>query len=122
MPGQGRAKCTALTGGRNHALPLLEKAGLEAVTGAEAVGLVAGHELLHGLEYHTELGTNQRVGGSSRVRRGTHTNGNELEWSYQTHSEVVESGIGQPTPGNVFGKLIQHLRVLGLKGKKRKKY
>lgn len=64
-----------LRGGRYHALPLLEEAGLEAVTGAEAVGLVAGHKLLHGLEYHTE-------------------------------SEVVESGIGQPTPGDVFGELI----------------
>ena len=51
----------ALTGGRYHALPLLEEAGLEAVTGAEAVGLVAGHKLLHGLEYHTELGGDQLV-------------------------------------------------------------
>lgn len=32
----------------------------------------------------------------------------------QTYSEVVESGIGQPTPGDVFGELIQHLGVLGL--------
>ena len=29
--------------------------------GAEAVGLVAGHKLLHGLEYHTELGGDQLV-------------------------------------------------------------
>lgn len=36
----------------------------------------------------------------------------------QTYSEVVESGIGQPTPGDVFGELIQHLGVLGL-GKKK---
>lgn len=54
-PGKNRCRCKALTGGRYHTLPLLEKAGLEAVTRAEAVGLVAGHELLHGLEYHTEL-------------------------------------------------------------------
>lgn len=53
-PGEGRHK--ALTRRCYHALPLLEKAGLEAVSGAEAVGLVAGHEFLHGLEYHTELG------------------------------------------------------------------
>lgn len=72
--------------GCDHALPLLEKAGLEAVSGAEAVSLVAGHELLHGLEYHTE-------------------------------SEVVESGVGQPTPRDVFGQLIQHLGVLGVHGK-----
>lgn len=32
----------------------------------------------------------------------------------RTHSEVVESGIGQPTPGDIFGELIQHLGVLGL--------
>lgn len=50
-----KSRCKALTGGCYHTLPLLEKAGLEAVTRAEAVGLVAGHELLHGLEYHTEL-------------------------------------------------------------------
>lgn len=50
--GQGQA----LTRRCYHALPLLEKAGLEAVSGAEAVGLVTGHEFLHGLEYHTELG------------------------------------------------------------------
>lgn len=47
---------------------------------------MAGHELLHGLKYHTE-------------------------------TEVVESGIGQPTPGDVFGELIQHLGVLGVHGK-----
>lgn len=35
---------------------------------------------------------------------------------YHTESEVVESGIGQPTPGNVFGELIQHLGVLGVHG------
>ena len=62
----------ALTGGRYHALPLLEEAGLEAVTGAEAVGLVAGHKLLHGLEYHTELG-GRPVGGLSGDRRGVET-------------------------------------------------
>lgn len=38
----------------------------------------------------------------------------------QTYSEVVESGIGQPTPGDVFGELIQHLGVLGLQGDKDK--
>lgn len=43
------------TGRRHHPLPFLEEAGLEAVPGAEAVGLVSGHELLHGLQDHTEL-------------------------------------------------------------------
>lgn len=38
----------------------------------------------------------------------------------QTYSEVVESGIGQPTPGDVFGELIQHLGVLGLEEDKDK--
>lgn len=65
-----------LTRGCYHALPLLEKAGLEAVSGAEAVGLVARHELLHGLEDHTELGANP--GGSlSRGRCGVKTSGME---------------------------------------------
>lgn len=46
---------TQPTGRRHHPLPFLEEAGLEAVSGAEAVGLVSGHELLHGLQDHTEL-------------------------------------------------------------------
>lgn len=54
-PGKSRYRRKALTRGRYHALPLLEKASFEAVARAEAVGLVAGHELLHGLKYHTEL-------------------------------------------------------------------
>lgn len=54
-PGKSRYRPKVLTGGCYHTLPLLEKAGLEAVARAEAVGLVAGHELLHGLEYHTQL-------------------------------------------------------------------
>lgn len=36
-----------------HSLPLLEEAGLQAVSGAQAVGLMPGHQLLHGLQYHT---------------------------------------------------------------------
>lgn len=40
---------------RHHPLPFLEEAGLEAVSGAEAVGLVSGHQLLHGLQNHTQL-------------------------------------------------------------------
>lgn len=62
-----------LTGGCYHALPLLEKAGLEAVTGAEAVGLVAGHELLHGLEYHTELKGDREAGGQGKSRHAADT-------------------------------------------------
>lgn len=38
----------------------------------------------------------------------------------QTHSEVVESGIGQPTACDIFGELIQHLGVLGLEEEKDK--
>lgn len=59
QPAEGGGK--ALTGRCYHPLPLLEKAGLEAVSGAEAVGLVTGHEFLHGLQYHTELGVDQKV-------------------------------------------------------------
>lgn len=39
----------------HHPLPFLEEAGLEAVSGAEAVCLVSGHQLLHGLQNHTQL-------------------------------------------------------------------
>lgn len=39
----------------HHPLPFLEEAGFEAVSGAEAVRLVSGHELLHGLQNHTQL-------------------------------------------------------------------
>lgn len=39
----------------HHPLPFLEETGLEAVSGAEAVGLVSGHQLLHGLQNHAEL-------------------------------------------------------------------
>lgn len=31
-----------------------------------------------------------------------------------THSEVVKGGVRQATSCNVFGQLVQHLRVLGL--------
>jgi hypothetical protein len=59
-PDKGKGEGKALTRRCYHALPLLEKAGLEAVAGAEAIGFVAGHKLLHGLEYHTELGADHR--------------------------------------------------------------
>lgn len=39
----------------HHPLPFLEEAGLEAVSGAEAVCLVSGHQLLHGLQNNTQL-------------------------------------------------------------------
>lgn len=39
----------------HHPLPFLEEAGLEAVSGAETVCLVSGHQLLHGLQNHTQL-------------------------------------------------------------------
>lgn len=71
-PGKSRGRWKALTGGCYHALPLLEKAGLEAITGAEAVGLVAGHELLHGLEYHTELRGDHEVACQGRA---------DVEWT-----------------------------------------
>lgn len=66
VPSQGRsphqpptARCygpRGLTWRRHHPLPLLEQAGLEAVAGTEAVGLVPGHQLLHRLQDHAELG------------------------------------------------------------------
>lgn len=40
---------------RYHSLPLLEEAGLQAVSGAQTVRLMSGHQLLHGLQYHTKL-------------------------------------------------------------------
>jgi len=46
-----------LTRRRHHALPLLKQRSLEAVTWAETVGLVSRHELLHWLQYHTQLHT-----------------------------------------------------------------
>lgn len=77
MSGPGKSRYKQLTGGCYHALPLLEKAGLEAVSGAEAVGLVAGHELLHGLKYHTELGVDQKVVCQGK-RHGT-----QIKWMGQ---------------------------------------
>lgn len=47
--------CCSPTWWCHHPLPFLEEAGLEAVSGAEAVCLVSGHQLLHGLQNHTEL-------------------------------------------------------------------
>lgn len=40
---------------RYHSLPLLEEAGLQAVSGAQTVRLMSGHQLLHGLQDHTKL-------------------------------------------------------------------
>lgn len=58
--------CGLPTRWRHHSLPFLEEAGLEAVSGAEAVGLVSGHQLLHGLQNHTQLeeGTERDATGS----------------------------------------------------------
>lgn len=39
----------------HHPLPFLEEASLEAVSGAEAVCLVPGHQLLHGFQNNTQL-------------------------------------------------------------------
>lgn len=47
--------CRSPTWRCHHPLPFLEEAGLEAVSGAEAVCLVSGHQLLHGLQNHTQL-------------------------------------------------------------------
>lgn len=44
-----------LTWWGHHPLPFLEQAGLEAVAGTETVGLMPGHEFLHGLQDHTQL-------------------------------------------------------------------
>lgn len=40
---------------RHHPLPFLKEAGLEAVSGAETVCLVSGHQFLHGLQNHAQL-------------------------------------------------------------------
>lgn len=47
--------CCSPTWRCHHPLPFLEEAGFEAVSGAEAVCLVSGHQLLHGLQNHTQL-------------------------------------------------------------------
>ena len=39
----------------HHALPLLEQGGLKAVAWVETVGLVSRHQLLHRLQYYTQL-------------------------------------------------------------------
>ena len=39
----------------HHALPFLEEGGFETVAGVEAIGLVARHQLLHGLQDDTQL-------------------------------------------------------------------
>lgn len=69
----------------HHSLPFLEQAGLETVPGAEVVGLVPGHELLHGLQDYTQ-------------------------------PEVVEGEVGQTHASDIFGQLLQHLRVLCMHG------
>lgn len=46
----------------HHPLPLLEEAGLEAVSGTKVVRLVSRHQFLHWLQNHTQL-----VGKSKNV-------------------------------------------------------
>lgn len=58
---------------RHHPLPFLKEAGLEAVSGAEAVGLVSGHQLLHGLQNHTQLEDTQQRGAEGRSVRSNKT-------------------------------------------------
>lgn len=65
---------------RHHPLPFLEEAGLEAVSGAEAVGLVSGHQLLHGLQNHTQLvDTAEQRGAEMRSVRSNRTQ-NSFNW------------------------------------------
>lgn len=52
----------------HHPLPFLEEAGLEAVSGAEAVCLVSGHQLLHGLQNHTQLVERAGRGGMLEIK------------------------------------------------------
>ena len=47
------------TNGSHHALPFLEERGLETVARVEAIGLVTRHQLLHGLQDHTQLADTQ---------------------------------------------------------------
>lgn len=50
-----RQFCALPTWRRHHPLPLLEEAGLEAVSGTEVVRLVSRHQFLHWLQNHTQL-------------------------------------------------------------------
>lgn len=61
---QGHCQFSAFpTWGCHHPLPLLEEAGLEAVSGTKVVRLVSRHQFLHWLQNHTQL-----VGRSKRQR------------------------------------------------------
>lgn len=51
----GNVEVACVTWRGYHSLPLLKEAGLQAVSWAQAVGLMSGHQLLHGLQYHTKL-------------------------------------------------------------------
>lgn len=53
--GNSNGQTSGCTWRCNHSLPLLEEAGLQAVSGAQAVGFMSGHQLLHGLQNHTKL-------------------------------------------------------------------
>lgn len=71
---------------RHHPLPFLEEAGLEAVSGAEAVCLVSGHQLLHGLQNHTQLVEGTKRG---RVLEITHGLGSlEMLTVYTVHLSI----------------------------------
>lgn len=52
----------------HHPLPFLEEAGLETVSGTEAVCLVSGHQLLHGLQNHTQLVERAERGGMLEIK------------------------------------------------------
>lgn len=47
--------CSIRTWWGHHPLPFLKQTGFETVSWAETVGLVSGHQLLHGLQDYTKL-------------------------------------------------------------------
>lgn len=59
--------CGSPTWWCHHPLPFLEQAGLEAVSGAEAVCLVSGHQLLHWLQNHTQLEEGTKRSGELEI-------------------------------------------------------
>lgn len=104
----------AQTWRRHHPLPLLEEAGLQAVSGTQAVRLVSGHQLLHGLQYHTKLEgeTETKPVDEFRPRRNKSTRFNHRLKSKAAYTEVVECRVGQPTSGDILGQLVEHLGIL----------
>jgi len=84
----------------HHSLPLLKQRSLKAVTRTETVRLVPRHQLLHWLQYHTQLQaamTAVKLGKSYHICIFYTSNGNALQWLWHiNHHRTVASS----TPGH----------------------